>query len=185
MEWICYPIFDADDHAYDTSSVVHLRSSPDLTPDAILLRLFRNAHHPDSLSAQLTVVWWLLPEAATGGPSSISIAVTSRPTLLSCHTRSGREGLPSSPSRRGRYRPQPSVESTKGTSPSAAHGTGLESLPSSGSSYPTAGSMPIRQCAINIGTLCAIRPKQRAARTLCPRNFLYLPIAHLTSVVST
>ena len=90
MEWICYPIFDADDHAYDTSSVVHLRSSPDLTPDAILLRLFRNAHHPDSLSAQLTVVWWLLPEAATGGPSSISIAVTSRPTLLSCHTRSVR-----------------------------------------------------------------------------------------------
>ena len=88
MEWICYPIFDADDHAYDTSSVVHLRSSPDLTPDAILLRLFRNAHHPDSLSAQLTVVWWLLPEAATGGPSSISIAVTSRPTLLSCHTSS-------------------------------------------------------------------------------------------------
>ena len=96
MEWICYPIFDADDHAYDTSSVVHLRSSPDLTPDAILLRLFRNAHHPDSLSAQLTVVWWLLPEAATGGPSSISIAVTSRPTLLSCHTRSGmlRHSLP-------------------------------------------------------------------------------------------
>ena len=95
MEPFCYPIFDADDHAYDTSSVIHLRSSPDLTPDAILLHLFRNAHHPDSLSAQLTVVWWLLPEAATGGPASISIAVTNRPTLLSCHTRTVREPLDS------------------------------------------------------------------------------------------
>ena len=66
--------------------MVHLRSSPDLTPDAVKLRLFRNAHHTGSLPAQLTVVWWLLPEAATGGPTSISIAVTSRPTLLSCHT---------------------------------------------------------------------------------------------------
>ena len=58
----------------------------------------------------------------------------------------------------------PQSSQPRETSPSAAPRTGLESLPSYGSSYPTAGSMPIRQCAINVGTLCAIRPKQRAAR---------------------
>ena len=41
--------------------MVHLRSSPDFTPDAVKLRLFRNAHHVGYLPAQLTVV----PEAAT------------------------------------------------------------------------------------------------------------------------
>ena len=41
-------IFDVDIYAYDTSSMVHLRSSPELTPDAIVLRLFCDAHHPDS-----------------------------------------------------------------------------------------------------------------------------------------
>ena len=79
----------------------------------------------------------------------------------------------------------PAVESPKGTAPSGAHGTVREPLDSYGSSYPTADTQPIRQCAINNGALLATFPKQQEARLLRPLNFLYLPIAQRTSVAST
>lgn len=37
-------------------TVVYSRSSPDLIPDAVKLRLFHNAHHTSSLPVQLMVV---------------------------------------------------------------------------------------------------------------------------------
>jgi hypothetical protein len=40
MEQICNPIFDVTIHAFDTSSVVRLRSSPNLTPDKIFVLPF-------------------------------------------------------------------------------------------------------------------------------------------------
>ena len=40
MEQICNPIFDVTIHAFDTSSAVRLRSSPNLTPDRIFVLPF-------------------------------------------------------------------------------------------------------------------------------------------------
>jgi len=40
MEQICNPIFDVIVHAFDTSSAVRLRSSPNLTPDKIFVLPF-------------------------------------------------------------------------------------------------------------------------------------------------
>src|SRR5207245_10265035 len=44
---------------FDTSSAVHLRSPSWLTPAALLVRLFRIAHHLGSCPTQHTAVWSL------------------------------------------------------------------------------------------------------------------------------
>jgi len=94
MEQICNPIFDITIHAFDTSSAVRLRSSPYLIPDRILSCLFRDAHHLDSLSTQLTAVWRLLLEVVAGGPASIFLTVANKTYLLSWHTRPVRAEFP-------------------------------------------------------------------------------------------
>src|SRR5882762_10805687 len=57
---------------YDTSSVVHSRSSSRTTPAALSARLFRNVHHDSLRLTQLAVVWNLSLHSDPGGPTSIS-----------------------------------------------------------------------------------------------------------------
>ena len=40
--------FDVIPYAFDTSSTVCFRSPSQLVPDGLVVRLFRNAHHPGS-----------------------------------------------------------------------------------------------------------------------------------------
>ncbi len=69
------PGFDAVGKAHDTSSAVHSRSSPRTLPATILSWLFLDVHHDDSLPSQLEVVWSLVLQLDSGGPSSISDVV--------------------------------------------------------------------------------------------------------------
>ncbi len=55
---------------FDISSMVHLRSSLWYLPD-ILICLFPNAHHHDSLSQQLRVVWSQFLQTGFEGPTLI------------------------------------------------------------------------------------------------------------------
>src|SRR5882762_5017198 len=57
---------------YDTSSVVHSRSSSRTTPAALSARPFRNVHHDSLRLTQLAVVWNLSLQSDPGGPTSIS-----------------------------------------------------------------------------------------------------------------
>ncbi len=66
------PGFGAIVRRFDASAVVHSRSSSRRTPDPLSAGLFRNAHNPGSLPAQLAVVWGLRLLGDPGGPPSIT-----------------------------------------------------------------------------------------------------------------
>ena len=66
------PGFDAIVPPIDASAVVHTRSSSRRPPDPLTAGLFRNAHHPGSLPAQLAVVWAPRLHGEPGGPTSIT-----------------------------------------------------------------------------------------------------------------
>ena len=73
-----HPGFDATGKAHDTSSAVHLRSSSRIAPAALSARRLPDAHHDGSLPTQLGVVWSLVLQPDSEGPTLISNVVGER-----------------------------------------------------------------------------------------------------------